>query len=62
MTQEQQELISRRDITKKVTYIAPAVLAVIVASQRPAIAASTGGHEDPGNLHGNGAINPKKRD
>jgi hypothetical protein len=40
LSQEQEEVISRREITKKVAYVPPAILAVIAASQRPAIAAS----------------------
>ena len=38
--QEQDKVISRRAITEKATYVVPAVLAVIAASQRPALAAS----------------------
>jgi hypothetical protein len=48
LTEEEQEVISRRAITKKAAYVVPAVLAVIGASQRPALAASSGGSGDGG--------------
>ena len=38
--QEKDHSVTRRDIGKKVAYIAPAVLAVIAAAERPALAAS----------------------
>jgi hypothetical protein len=34
--------VTRRDLTRKVAYVAPAVLAVIAAANRPLIAASGG--------------------
>jgi hypothetical protein len=34
--------VTRRSLAKKVAYIAPAVLAVIAAADRPALAASQG--------------------
>ena len=34
------ELVSRRDLAEKVAYIAPVVLAVIKAAERPALASS----------------------
>jgi hypothetical protein len=40
-TPEKDESVSRRAIAKKIAYAAPAVLAVIAASERPALAAST---------------------
>jgi hypothetical protein len=53
LTQEQQEVISRRAVTKKAAYVVPAVLAVIGASQRPALAASDGkGGDGDGNGKG----------
>lgn len=37
---EDEPVVSRRALAKKVAYVAPAVLAVIVAAERPALASS----------------------
>jgi hypothetical protein len=40
-------LVSRREIAKKLAYVAPTVLAVIAATARPALAQSHGGPSTP---------------
>jgi hypothetical protein len=40
--QEKNPSVSRRAIAKKIAYVAPTVLAVIAAAERPALAASGG--------------------
>jgi len=37
------EVISRREIAKKIAYVAPVAFAVIAASERPALAQSSSG-------------------
>jgi hypothetical protein len=49
---EHEEIISRRALAKKAAYVAPAVLAVVAVSQRPALAKSDKDPKQGGNGQG----------